>query len=179
MSKVSPLQLDARQNLRLDVALKLLRRWPIASILRPIEAIWRDAPQSFLALRGIRRAGRTESQVPLTHESDFRSSTWRMVHQHRQPLGNRAVSHADYKLELRSGQSQSFLSRQLPAPGLCRQWQRESHNRKYVQYGCIQCNSCWAGGKLRRGNPGGTWHRYDRGWVVQDFPSHGTDADAL
>ena len=22
------------------------------------------------------------------------------------------------------------------------------------------------------------WHRYDRGWVVQNFPSHGTDADA-
>ena len=27
-------------------------------------------------------AGRTESQIPLAHESDFRSRTWRMVRQH-------------------------------------------------------------------------------------------------
>jgi hypothetical protein len=42
--------------------------------------------------RGVRCAGRTESQIPLAHESDFRSRTWRMVRQHRQSLGDRTIS---------------------------------------------------------------------------------------
>ncbi len=39
-----------------------------------------------------------------------------MVRQHRQSLGDRTISDADHKFELRSRQSQPFLSRQLQRP---------------------------------------------------------------
>ena len=60
-------------------------------------------PQSFLALRGVRCAGRAESQIPLAHESNFRSRTWRMVRQHRQSLGDRTISDADRSLRFDPG----------------------------------------------------------------------------
>jgi hypothetical protein len=59
-----------------------------------------------------------------------------------QSLGDRTISDADHKFELRSRQSQPFLSRQLTAPGLHRQRQRrECRNRKHVQHRCVQSDS--------------------------------------
>ena len=91
-------------------------RWPTASIFRRIAAIWRAPAAIVSCAPRCTCAGRAESQIPLRHQSDFRSRTWRMVGQHRQSLGDRTISDADHKLEVRSRQSQPFVRGRLQRP---------------------------------------------------------------